>query len=410
MLERSRVLDARDPLAPLRGEFDLPEGIVYLDGNSLGPLAHRVRQRLQTVVDEEWGRSLIASWNRHGWIGLPRTVGEKIAPLLGAAPGQVMCTDSVSVNLFKLLSCALELRRGRTVVLTTEDNFPTDLYTAEGVAALLGPARCTVRRVSPADVESALDADVAVLLLTQVDYRTGRLHDVARLTERARAGGALALWDLSHSVGVVPLALDAWGVDLAVGCGYKFLNGGPGAPAFVYVAERWQHAARQPLTGWMGHRSAFDFAPAYAPAEGAERFLSGTPGVLGMAALDAALELFDGVSVEALRTKSLALTELFIGAVDGREGLAEVQVLTPRAPGERGSHVSLVHPEAWSVSQALIEAGVVVDFRAPDAVRFGFAPMYTRYADVAAAVAALEDVLGSRRYEEARFQERRRVT
>jgi kynureninase len=410
MHERCRALDAQDPLAHLRDAFDLPEDVVYLDGNSLGALPHAVRRRLRRVVDEEWGRSLVSSWSRHGWIDLPVSVGEKLARLVGAAPGQVVCTDSVSVNVYKLLDCALRLRPGRSVVVSVADNFPTDVYMAEGLAGQLGPERCALRLVDAADLESALGPDVAVLMLTQVDFRTGALLDIERLTARAHAHGALALWDLSHSAGVVPLALDAWGVDLAVGCGYKYLNGGPGAPAFIYLGSRHHEAARQPLTGWMGHERPFDFAAAYRPAAGARRFLSGTPGVLGMAALDEALGLFDGVSVEALRRKSLALGDVFIEGVDATAALGEMRLLTPREHAARGSQVSLAHPRAWAVTQALIEAGVVVDFRAPDIVRFGFSPIYNRFADVAAALAALEDVLTSRRYEDVRFQERKRVT
>ena len=410
MRERCERLDAHDPLAPLREEFHLPEGLVYLDGNSLGALPHRVRRRLQAVVDEQWGESLIASWNRHGWIDLPETVGDKIAPLVGAAPGQVVCTDSVSVNLYKLLSSALELRPGRTVVLSQADNFPTDLYMAQGLARQLGPARCDLRLAGAAVIESALGPDVAVLMLTQVDFRTGTLLDMQRLTARAREHEILTLWDLAHSAGVVPIALDDWGVDMAVGCGYKFLNGGPGAPAFLYLAKRHHEEARQPLSGWMGHLSAFDFSPEYEPAEGVRRFSSGTPGVLGTCALDAALDLFEEVDVERLRTKSLALTDLFIEALDTEPALGDLVLLTPREHTARGSQVSLSHPQGWAISQALIDAGVVVDFRAPDIVRFGFSPMYNRYTDVADAVAALVDVLASRRFEEARFQQRQGVT
>lgn len=410
MLERCRALDAQDPLASLRDAFDLPEGVVYLDGNSLGALPHRVRSRLDAVVQEEWGRSLIASWDRHGWIDLPVTVGEKVARLIGAGPGQVVCTDSVSVNLHKLLGCALALRPGRTIILSQADNFPTDLYVAQGVAEQLGPERCTLRRASAPELESALASEVAVLLLTQIDFRTGALHDVERLTSLAHAHGALTLWDLSHSAGVVPLSLDEWGVDMAVGCGYKYLNGGPGAPGFLYLNQRHHESARQPVTGWMGHDDPFAFSPDYRPAEGVRRFLGGTPGVLGMSALDAALDLFEGVRVEALRRKSLALTDLFIEALDTHDALGEVSLLTPREHGARGSQISIAHPQSWAISRALIETGVVADFRAPDIVRFGFSPMYNRFSDVATAVAALEDVLVTRRFEEARFQERKRVT
>jgi len=402
-------LDADDPLSGLRDAFDLPADTVYLDGNSLGALPRHVRPRLDRLVEREWGQDLVSSWNRHDWIDLPQRVGDRIGRLIGAAPGQVVCADSISVNLFKLLAAALRLRPGRTVILTVDDDFPTDRYVAQGLAELLGATRCRLRAVPYGALPDALDGDVAVLMLTQVNFRDGRLHDMASLTAAAHAQGALVLWDLAHSAGVMPIGLDDCNVDMAVGCGYKYLNGGPGAPAFLYVAKRHQAMAEQPLSGWMGHRRAFDFEPGYEPAEGIGRFLCGTPGILGMAALDAALDLFDRASLDELRARSVALTKAFIAAVDDL-GLPELKVLTPRDAAHRGSQVSLAHSHAYAVTQALIERRVIVDFRAPDIVRFGFSPFYNRFADVGVAAEELGRIVRDETWREERFAKRQRVT
>jgi kynureninase len=383
---------------------------VYLDGNSLGALPVAVPERVAATLREEWGRDLISSWNRHHWIDLPRRVGEKIAPLVGAAPGQVLCCDSISVNLFKLLAAALALRPGRRTVLLEAEEFPTDRYIADGLAALLGPGRCRVRAAPATALEGALDGDCAVLLLSEVNYRSGRRHDMARLTAAAHDAGALALWDLAHSAGAMPVALDASGADLAVGCGYKFLNGGPGAPAFVYVAARHQAEAAQPLCGWLGHRAPFAFEAGYEPAPDVGRFQAGTPPILSLRALDAALDVFAGVSLDALRAKSLALGDCFLAALGAFPGAGELTLLTPRTPAQRGSQLCLRHPEGYGVAQALIEAGVIVDFRAPDIVRFGFAPLYNRFADAVTAAVTLADILASGRYRDARFRRRAQVT
>jgi kynureninase len=402
-------LDAEDPLAALHEHFDLPPDTVYLDGNSLGALPRNVAARMERTVRREWGADLVAGWNRHDWIGLPERVGERIAPLLGAAPGQVLCCDSISVNLFKLLSAALALRPGRQAILSEAGNFPTDLYMAEGLQALLEPGRCELRRLPADRILEGLDDDVAVLMLTHVDFRAGRRHDLDAITRATHEAGALVLWDLAHSAGVMPLSLDDAGVDLAVGCGYKYLNGGPGAPAFLYVAKRHQQAAGQPLAGWMGHARPFEFTPDYEPADGIRRYLAGTPGILGMAAMDAALDVFEGVSMEAVRRKSLALTACFIEAVDALD-LQGVRLLTPRAEAARGSHVSLAHADGYAVVQAMIERRVIADFREPDIMRFGFSPLYNRYADVQVAVETLSSVLAGGEYREARFRRRARVT
>ncbi|GHD27487.1 kynureninase [Parahalioglobus pacificus] len=404
------ALDSADALAPLRAQFDLPAGVTYLDGNSLGALPRAVREALNQTVDTEWGSDLIASWNKHRWIDLPVTVGEAIAPLVGAAPGQLVCCDSISVNLFKLLATALALRPGRRVILSQGDNFPTDLYMAQGLESLLGQQRCELRTASSDGLLEALDSDVAVMMLTEVNFRTGEKHDMRALTQAAHDAGALVLWDLAHSAGAMPVALDACNVDMAVGCGYKFFNGGPGAPAFLYLAKRHQNAVQQPLTGWMGHRNGFEFSPQYTPGVGVSQYLGGTPGVLGMRALQAALSLFESVSMSAVRDKSLALTETFMARVAEQPSLVAFKCLTPVSPEQRGSQVSLAHPEAFAISQALIDRGIIVDFRAPDIVRFGFAPLYNRFADVAKAVSVLEDVMESRHYEDPKYQVRAKVT
>jgi kynureninase len=399
--------DAVDPLAPFRDAFALPEGVIYLDGNSLGPLPKAVPERIAAVVAQEWGQSLIRAWNQHGWIDLPLRVGEKIGNLIGAAPGCTLVADSTSVNLFKLLSAALTLRPDRRVILTETGNFPTDLYIAQGLAALLARGHA-VRPVD--DPVAALGPDVAVLMLTQVNYRSGAMHDIAAMTRAAHAAGALVVWDLSHSAGAVPLAMAADDVDFAVGCGYKFLNGGPGAPAFLYVAPRWQATLRMPLTGWLGHAEPFAFDPLYRPAEGIGRGVVGTPPVLSLAALEVGVDVMARASMEAVRQKSLLLAASFMALVARECAGAGFVALTPADPARRGSQVSFAHPDGYAIMQALIERGVIGDFRAPDVLRFGLAPLYVRYADVWDAVAALREIMQRGTWREERFAVRRAVT
>jgi kynureninase len=403
-------LDRDDPLAWLRDKFVLPQGKVYLDGNSLGALPVAVKERVAQVLEQQWGQDLIASWNQHDWIGMPARLGEKIAALIGAGPEQVICCDSVSVNLFKLVCTALALQPQRHIVLSQQDNFPTDLYAVDGVSQLVGRARCELRSVPVNELQSALDEDVAVLMLTHVNFRDGEVHDMRALTAAAHERGVLVLWDLCHSAGVIPLELDAWGADMAVGCGYKFLNGGPGAPAFLYLAQRHHNQVGQPLSGWMGHSNAFDFSPEYRPAQGVTRYLSGTPGILGMSALETALDLFDSVTVPALRGKSSALTSLFIEMFREQPALEALKLVSPLDAKRRGSQVSLTHPEGYAISQALIAAGIIVDFRAPDIVRFGFSPMYNRFQDVPAALDTLAAIMRDQRYLEPAYQQRAAVT
>jgi kynureninase len=398
------ALDREDALAAFRERFVLPDGVIYLDGNSLGPLPKATRSRVTEVMEREWGRSLIRSWTEHGWIDLQFRIGEKFGRLIGAAAGTTVVADSTSVNLFKLLAAALQRRPGRTVILTEDGNFPTDLYVAQGLAALLRDGH-EVRAV--ADVAAAIDARTAVLMLTHVNYRSGAMHDMAALTRVAHAAGALVLWDLSHSVGAVPLRLEADGVDFAVGCGYKYINGGPGAPAFLYVAKRHQHDLRLPLTGWLGHAEPFAFESCYRPASGIARTVVGTPPILSLAALEVGVDIALEAPMPLVREKSLRLADMFIALME-RE--TEFRLLTPRAPDARGSQVAFAHPDGDAIMQALIERGPIGDFRTPDVLRFGLAPLYVRYVDVWDAVTALRDVMRTEAWRDARFRQRRSVT
>jgi kynureninase len=406
-LEEARSLDAADPLRGLRDRFALPEGEIYLDGNSLGALPRATAARLAGTVRDDWGRGLIRSWNKAGWIEAPKRVGGKIGRLIGAQPHEVLVADSTSVNLYKLLVAAVKARPGRRVILSEPGNFPTDLYVAQGVAETLG----VELRLVPRDaIVEALDEDVAVLLLTHVHYQSAAKFDMAAMTRAAQARGALVLWDLSHSAGAVAVDLNAANADLAVGCGYKYLNGGPGAPAFLFVAERHQGALRSPLSGWMGHATPFDFGDAYAPAEGIARFLCGTPPILGIAALEEGVDLLLGVDREALYAKGQALCSAFIDRVEERCAGLGLTLATPRDPATRGSHVSFRHDHGWPVMQALIARGVIGDFRAPDILRLGFTPLYVGFEDVWRAVETLRDILATGVWDEPAYQARAAVT
>ncbi|MFT7724026.1 MAG: kynureninase [Roseateles sp.] len=409
------ALDAHDPLAPLREHFTLPPGVVYLDGNSLGALPRATPERIARAVQQEWGQGLIASWNTAGWITLPRRLGDRLAPWLGAGPGEVLVADSTSVNLYKVLHAALRLRPGRLRIVGERGNFPTDDYIAQSVVQAHGGE--LVLADTPEGLPALLDERCAVLMLTHVNYRSGRMHDMAALTRQAHAAGALAVWDLCHSAGAVPVDLRGSDADFAVGCGYKYLNGGPGAPAFVWMHPRHHGHAAQPLSGWLGHAAPFEFSGGYRPAGGIQQFQCGTPPVLACAALDAALDVFDAAQrlggMAALRRKSLALTEAFIAGVDAQ--LPQARLESPRDPALRGSQVSLSLPagvDGYAVMQALIARGVVGDFRAgePGLLRFGFTPLYTRFVDGAEAVAALADVLATEAWRQPQFMQRHSVT
>lgn len=390
-LADARALDAADPLAAFRDRFALPEGVIYLDGNSLGPLPLAAREAVARTVDVEWGAGLIRSWNDAGWIAAPRRVGGKIARLIGAEADEVVVADSTSVNLFKLAAAALRARPGRRVILTETGNFPTDLYMAGGLADLLPGVE--VRALPTARIAEGLGDDVALLQLSHVHYKTADRVDMAGLTAAAQAVGALTLWDLSHSAGAIEVDLNGCNADLAVGCGYKFLNGGPGAPAFLFVARRHQAQLTSPLSGWMGHAAPFDFSDDYQPAPGVDRFLCGTPAMLSLAALEAGVDLALEVPAAALAAKAASLSALFVGAVEAMCAGQGLTLVTARDPAARGSHVAFAHPEGYRVMQALIERGVIGDFREPDIMRFGVTPLYLSHEDMWRAAQTLYDVL-----------------
>ena len=404
-LAEARRLDADDPLREWRDRFSLPERVSYLDGNSLGALPRATPERLQAVVEGEWGTGLVGSWNDADWIRLPARVGDAIAPLIGAQAGEVIACDSVSVNLFKLIGAALAMRPGRNVILSEPGNFPTDLYMIQGLEAQgLAKQRLAARDA----LEAALDGDVALLLLTHVHYKTGALHDMARLTRAAHDAGALVLWDLSHSTGAVEVDLNAAQADFAVGCGYKYLNGGPGAPGFAFVTRRHHAQLRQPLSGWMGHASPFDFTDDYEAAPGIEQLLTGTPSILALAALEEGVRTVAEIGIAPLVEKSHSLSGFMAQAM--AEHVPEMECVSPADPAQRGSQLSYRHEHAFALCQALIARGVVGDFRTPDVLRFGFAPAYVRHEDCWRAVAALREVLDSGEWREDRFNRRAAVT
>lgn len=426
-LNNCRALDARDPLRPLRDQFVLPEGVIYLDGNSLGVLPKTAAARVAEVITQEWGQDLIRAWNSAGWFHLPQRLGNKLAPLVGAAAGEVVVTDSTSVNLYKVLSAALSIAAEDTpdkkTVVSERSNFPTDLYIAEGLCRECG---YTLKLVEPDGILSALDS-AAVLMLTHVNYRTGAMHDMAALTAAAHAAGCLAVWDLAHSAGAVPVDLTGAEADFAIGCGYKYLNGGPGAPAFVWVNPQHTDRFQQPLSGWWGHAAPFEFTPGYQPAPGITRYLCGTQPILSLAALECGLDVFVAAQslggMAALRAKSLALTDLFIALVEERCAGHALGLATPREHAQRGSQVCLTRSEgAYAIVQALIKRGVIGDFRAgdpstgsgrtgnPDILRFGFTPLYIGFEEVWHAVEHLKQVLQTGEWQNAEFNQKHTVT
>ncbi len=403
------ALDRADALAPLRELFALPEGVIYLDGNSLGALPKATPARVAEVVQREWGQGLIRSWNDAGWMATPARVGDKIAKLVGAASGSVMVADSTSVNLFKLLGAALAARPGRRVIVSERRNFPTDLYIAEGLAALLGQGH-ELRLVEPEGVAAAIGDETAVVMLTHVNYHTGAMHDMDAITRAAHEKGALMLWDLAHSAGAVPVDLAGCDVDLAVGCGYKFLNGGPGAPAFLYVAPRLQDALRYPLTGWLGHAAPFAFETGYRPGQGIARTMVGTPPVLSLAALEVGIDIALQAPMDQLRGKSVRQTTIFAELLEQVGAGLGFRLASPRDAARRGSQVCLAHGQAYAIMQALIGRGVIGDFRAPDILRFGITPLYTRYVDLFDAAEALRAVMAGGEWQAPEHQTRRAVT
>lgn len=395
--------DRADPLAPLRDAFDLPEGVIYLDGNSLGARPRAALERAAAVVAREWGQDLIKSWNTAGWFEMPARLGDRLAPLVGARQGEVVVTDTTSLNLFKVLASALAMQERadprRRVIVTERSNFPTDIYMAEGLSAWLDRGYRLLLVDSPGELPAAIGADCAVVMLTHVNYRTGYQHDMAAITRLAHENGALAVWDLAHSAGAVPVDLHAANADFAVGCTYKYLNGGPGSPAFVWVPQRHQAAFAHPLSGWWSHASPFAMAPSFSPGDGIKRALCGTQPVVSLALVECGLEIFERTSIEALRAKSLALTDLFITLVESRCAGHPLELVTPREHERRGSQVSFTHPHGYAVMQALIARGVIGDYREPQIMRFGFTPLYTRFADVWDAVGILKDILDRQDYD-----------
>ncbi|WP_347265717.1 kynureninase [Paracoccus sp. (in: a-proteobacteria)] len=409
-LAEIEAMDAADPLRDLRDAFLLPPDEIYLDGNSLGPASRAAQHELALAASQEWQRELIRSWNSAGWFDLPLQLGDAIGRLIGAAPGQVVVADTTSVNVFKALHAAMGLRPGRQAIVAESGSFPTDLYMAEGVVATLPGASLRLEGVDAPEIEDLLGPDVGAVLVNHVNYKTGELRDMAALTRLIHDAGALAVWDLCHSAGALPVDLDAAGADFAVGCTYKYLNGGPGSPAFIYVASRHLGAANQPLSGWWGHARPFAFETGYEGDPGIRRFQCGTQPMLSMRALKGALQVWDGVDMAALRKKSQALTDLFIRLVEGLCAGHGLELETPRDGERRGSQVSFRHAHAWPVMQALIARGVIGDFRAPATLRFGFAPLYLRFADVHTAATVLAEVLESESWKDPRFALRAAVT
>lgn len=406
--ESAHELDARDPLAALRSRFTLPSDVIYLDGNSLGALPLGVRERLENVMSQQWGERLIRSWNESDWYDLPLRVGDRIAPLLGVGAGEVVVGDSTSVSLFRVLAAALQLRPERQVVVTERENFPTDLYILDGLRQLM--PNLEIRFWDEADDPAIVLAGAGVLMLTHVDYRTGRIRDMRSLSAAAHAAGALTVWDLSHSTGVLDLAIAKDGADFAIGCGYKYLNGGPGAPSYTWVAPSLIESVQQPLAGWLGHARPFAFTPEYEPAPGIRRFVTGTQQVLSLAALDEALKLWEGVSTLEIRRKSIAQTARFIERVEALCGGQGLMLVSPRDEQIRGGQVSFAHEQGYPIMQALISRGVIGDFRAPNILRFGFSPLYVRFADIDRAAEALADILNSGAWRSPEFALKQTVT
>ena len=403
------ALDRADPLRGFRDRFTLPDGVIYLDGNSLGAMPRATAARVREVVELEWGHDLIRSWNIHGWIDIQKRIGAKIGRLIGAREGETIVADSTSINLFKTLAAALELRPERRVIVSERSNFPTDLYIAEGLIRHLRRGH-ELRLVEPDEIDAAITDDVAVVMLTHVNYRTGGMHDLSGVTELAHARGTIMLWDLAHSAGAVPVNVTSANVDFAVGCGYKYLNGGPGAPAFLYVAQRHQSSIAPVLSGWLGHATPFSFEPSYSPGEGIGRLAVGAPPILSLTALEVGVDLMLDASIDALRAKSLQQTSIFDALVEQEIGHGIVSLVTPRTPALRGSQLCYSYPDAWPVMRALIDRGVIGDFRAPDILRFGFTPLYLGFVELWDAVATLQSILTERTWDRPEYHARAAVT
>ena len=387
--------------------FHLPDGIIYLDGNSLGPLPKAAPKRLARTMQDEWGEMLITGWNKAGWMGMPTEIGDRIGKLIGAEPGHVVLGDTLSIKVYQALASALEMNPKRRVILSDNGNFPSDLYMAEGLCKTLG-SDFELRTVKPEDLENSLSSDVAVLMLTEVDYRTGRLHNMNALTVKAQAHGIITVWDLAHSAGALPVDVAGANADFAVGCTYKYLNSGPGGPAFIYVAPRHVDKVRPALSGWLGHEAPFGFDLSYRPGSGIERMRVGTPPILQLAALEAAMDVWDSANIHDVRAQSIKLCDQFIAGVEA--SCPELTLASPRDGAARGSQVSFRFENGYAAMQALIAHGVIGDFRAPDIMRFGFTPLYIDEADVARAVDVLTDVTANRLWDTSEYKTRARVT
>ncbi|MFO2465619.1 kynureninase [Pseudomonas sp. 15FMM2] len=408
------ALDEHDPLAPLRNQFALPDGVIYLDGNSLGARPVAALERAQAVIAQEWGDGLIRSWNSAGWADLSQRLGNRLAPLIGAGDGEVVITDTTSINLFKVLSAALTVQRERQpqrkVIVSESSNFPTDLYIAEGLAELLQQGYALRLVDSPEELPQVIDQDTAVVMITHVNYKTGYMHDMQALTALSHECGALAIWDLAHSAGAVPIDLHQAGADYAIGCTYKYLNGGPGSQAFVWVNPALVEVARQPLSGWFGHSRQFAMEPQYAPGQGITRYLCGTQPITSLAMVECGLDIFAQTDMASLRNKSLALTDLFIELVQSRCAAHGLTLITPLDHAKRGSHVSFEHPQGYAIVQALIARGVIGDYREPKIMRFGFTPLYTSFTEVWDAVDILGEILDGETWDQPQFKVRHSVT
>ena len=404
-------LDREDPVSEFRDEFVLPENTIYLDGNSLGALPRTTIHQMEKTVQKDWGMGLIRSWNEAEWITMPQRLGDKIAPLIGAKPGEVVVVDSTSINLFKVLVAALRLKKDRNVIVSEQENFPSDLYISEGVMEIIGGTY--ERRLLPEGddaIEELIDETVAVVMLCHVNYKNGHIHDMRRVTQAAHSKGALVIWDLSHGTGVIPIDLNGTDSDFAVGCGYKYLNGGPGAPAYLYVKEALLKEVTQPLTGWLGHTDPFAFDTEYKPADDISKFICGTPPILSYAAVESGLEIFERASIEAIREKGKRLTNLFIRLMEQECDSFGFKLLSPRDSERRGCQVAYAHSDGFPIVQALVARGVIGDFREPNIVRFGFTPLYIRYIDVWETVTRLSAIMESGEWKRPEFQERGIVT
>lgn len=408
-LKQIADMDSVDPLASKKDLFELPKNIIYLDGNSLGAMPKSVQRRAENVLKNEWAQGLIKSWNTHNWIGLPQKVGDKIANLIGAETGEVVAADSTSVNIFKIVTAALQIQEGRTKIISEKGNFPTDLYILQGIDALMeGGAK--LHALDRDKIYDAIDKETAVIHLTHVHYKTGALFDMDAITKKAHDVGALVVWDLAHTAGAMPIDLNGADADFAVGCGYKYLNGGPGAPAFLFVAKRHQENVRPPLSGWMGHDKPFDFSDDYKPAKGINRNLCGTPSAIALSILEEGLKTFDGVDMDDIRDKSMALGSLFVELIQDNCAGHGFELASPKSADKRGSQVSLTHANGFEIMQALIDHGVIGDFRAPDIVRFGFTPLYTSFQNVWDAVEVLEKIMEKDLWKDPKYAVRSKVT